>query len=199
MAEPKEIYDKVMTKLKTLFEGVVSKEEMDLLKEFLKPVVTPVKLAELKTKDGKTLSIEGELAEGAVIKEAGAEGLIDLADGDYVVMVEDKEVTVSVAGGKVAKITAAAAPPPADMAAVTAALAKLSTQLSSNAIETAKAHNALVAENTNFKKQFTALAAIVDKMANAPVNLAATEKTDKELENMTPYEKAVYERESRKK
>lgn len=120
-----QILDKAMEKVKTFFSGVVSPEEIEALKQWVKLAETPtatndpkgiesnpeekktdVKMADVKTKDGKVLSIEGDIAVGSAIKESTPEGLIDLADGDYILIDEaGKEMPISVIGGLIAEIS----------------------------------------------------------------------------------------------
>lgn len=180
--------------MKTLFSGVVTPEQIDEIAKWVKLQETPapVTLKELKTKDGKTLSISGALAEGVDVTIDGAPA----PDGDYIIIdAEGKEGTITVAGGKVTKIAVAAATqPPADAkmsaevkAEIDALKAKLDTHMA--------AHNVVVEANKALTKQVVDLSNHMIKILKTPVVVNQNEnKVEKKFDEMSNYEKAKFSR-----
>ena len=194
-----QILDKAMEKVKTFFSGVVSHEEIEALKQWVKLAETPtatndpkgiegeakpedkkeeVKMADVKTKDGKTLSIEGEIAVGSPIKEATPDGLIDLADGDYI-LVDDagKELSISVMGGLIAEI-ATPQEEAKDETEVPAEMKKMETQMSEQKAVFEKELNDTKAELNELKKQVVLLSNHLTKILETPVNTVEDIKVD---------------------
>jgi hypothetical protein len=184
------ILEKAMEKVKTFFSGVVTPEEIEAIKSWVKLAETPVtpdvpkKPLEVKTKDGKIFSIEGELKAESVIKEATPEGLVDVADGEY--ELEDG-TKIKVVGGKISEVAAKATDNtntvPAEMAKV---IAQLSEQ--KNAIEVK--FEAQTKEIDELKKQLVVLSKHMTKILETPINTVTKTKVD--IENMSAFERRNY-------
>lgn len=185
-----QILDKAMEKVKTFFSGVVSPEEIEALKQWVKLAETPtatndpkgiesnpeekkdeVKMADVKTKDGKTLSIEGDVVVGSPIKESTPEGLVDLADGDYILIDEaGKETSISVMGGLIAEISTPQEEAK-DATEVPADMKKMETKMSE---QTSHLQN----EINELKKQVVLLSNHLTKILETPVNTNEEVKVD---------------------
>lgn len=185
-----QILDKAMEKVKTFFSGVVSPEEIEALKQWVKLAETPtatndpkgiesnpeekkdeVKMADVKTKDGKTLSIEGDVVVGSPIKESTPEGLVDLADGDYILIDEaGKETSISVMGGLIAEISTPQEEAK-DATEVPAEMKKMETKMSE---QTSHLQN----EINELKKQVVLLSNHLTKILETPVNTNEEVKVD---------------------
>lgn len=185
-----QILDKAMEKVKTFFSGVVSPEEIEALKQWVKLAETPtatndpkgiesnpeekkdeVKMADVKTKDGKTLSIEGDVVVGSPIKESTPEGLVDLADGDYILIDEaGKETPISVMGGLIAEISTPQEEAK-DVTEVPAEMKKMETKMSE---QTSHLQN----EINELKKQVVLLSNHLTKILETPVNTNEEVKVD---------------------
>lgn len=185
-----QILDKAMEKVKTFFSGVVSPEEIEALKQWVKLAETPtatndpkgiesnpeekkdeVKMADVKTKDGKTLSIEGDVVVGSPIKESTPEGLVDLADGDYILIDEaGKETSISVMGGLIAEISTPQEEAK-DATEVPAEMKKMETKMSE---QTSHLQN----EINELKKQVILLSNHLTKILETPVNTNEEVKVD---------------------
>lgn len=185
-----QILDKAMEKVKTFFSGVVSPEEIEALKQWVKLAETPtatndpkgiesnpeekkdeVKMADVKTKDGKTLSIEGDVVVGSPIKESTPEGLVDLADGDYILIDEaGKETSISVMGGLIAEISTPKEEAK-DATEVPAEMKKMETKMSE---QTSHLQN----EINELKKQVVLLSNHLTKILETPVNTNEEVKVD---------------------
>ena len=184
------ILEKAMEKVKTFFSGVVTPEEIEAIKSWVKLAETPVtpdvpkKPLEVKTKDGKIFSIEGELKAESVIKEATPEGLVDVADGEY--ELEDG-TKIKVVGGKISEVAAKATDNtntvPAEMAKV---IAQLSEQ--KNAIEVK--FEAQTKEIDELKKQLVVLSKHMTKILETPINTVTETKVD--IEKMSAFERRNY-------
>lgn len=191
------ILDKAMEKVKTFFSGVVSPEEVEALKQWVKLAETPtatndpkdieaarapkdkeVKMTDVKTKDGKVLSVEGDLVVGSPIKEATPEGAIDLADGDYVI-VDDagKETSISVMGGLIAEI-ATPQEEAKDATEMPMEMAKIQTQMSEQKSAFEKELNETKVELSELKKQVVLLSNHLTKILETPVNTVEDVKVD---------------------
>lgn len=185
MPNTEDILNAAKEKMKTFFKGLVSVEEQEALSAWVKQAETPVSPEtpsnkEVKTKDGKILSIEGELAVDAVIKEVTPDGMVELADGDYV-LVDDAgtELTIKVVGGKVAEMGAAKteekpAEMPAEMKAALASQDKLIN-------DQATAIKGLTDQVVLLTKSF-------QKMLETPVNFSDV-KPAKSWDEMSAFEK----------
>lgn len=185
-----QILDKAMEKVKTFFSGVVSPEEIEALKQWVKLAETPtatndpkgiesnpeekkdeVKMADVKTKDGKTLSIEGDVVVGSPIKESTPEGLVDLADGDYILIDEaGKETSISVMDGLIAEISTPQEEAK-DATEVPAEMKKMETKMSE---QTSHLQN----EINELKKQVVLLSNHLTKILETPVNTNEEVKVD---------------------
>lgn len=193
------LLDKAKATIINLFANSVPTEELDAIKNWVKladmPPATPDANApaapkEVKTKDGKLLSIEGEIKVDAPIKESTPDGLVDLADGDYV-LVDDagKELPISVMGGKIAEISTVQEeqkdPAEGEMAKQ---VATLSTQLSEQKTAHEKMVAELKAELDNTKQQVVTLSNNMVKILETPINIP-TNTNEKSWEEMTAFEK----------
>jgi hypothetical protein len=183
--------NEALDKMKLLFSGVVTPEKIEEIRQWVKLQDTPapVTLKELTTKDGKKLSIKGELAEGVEVTIDGAPA----PDADYIIVDADgKEGTITVAGGKVTKIAVAATPAPANMSAeVKAEFEKLRAELATHMA----AHNVVVEANKTLTKQVVELSNHMVKILSAPINLSTGgPKIEKKLEEMTNFEKVRFSR-----
>lgn len=192
-----QILDKAMEKVKTFFSGVVSPEEVEALKQWVKLAETPtatndpkgieskpeekkdeVKMADVKTKDGKTLSIDGDLVVGSPIKEATPDGLVDLADGDYILVDEaGKETSISVMGGLIAEISTAQEEAQ-DATEVPAEMKKMETKMSEQKAAFEKELNDTKTELNELKKQVVLLSNHLTKILETPVNTVEDVKVD---------------------
>lgn len=200
----KELLEKAKKTIVTLLSNVVPAEQLQVVKDWVKlaetPPATPDPNApaaskEIKTKDGKVLSITGELAVGSEIKEKAPEGLKDLADGDYV-LIDDagKELPISVIGGKIAEISTVQEeqkdPAEGEMAKQ---VATLTTQLSEQKKSNEKLITDLKTELASVKGQVVDLSNTLIKILEAPINLSAP-KIEKKLDEMSNAEKVRFNR-----
>lgn len=185
-----------LDKMKLLFSGVVTPEKIEEIRAWVKLQDTPapVTLKELTTKDGKKLSVKGELIEGSEITIDGAPA----PDADYIIVdAEGKEGTVTVVAGKITKIVAAtpasATPPPATnmSAEVKAEFEKLRAELATHMA----AHNVVVEANKTLTKQVVELSNHMVKILSTPINLSNnTVKIEKKYDEMTNFEKVQFNR-----
>lgn len=110
--------DSALKKIKDFFVTQLSEQEQSALKDFVAPVV--VTLKEVKSKDGKVLSYDGELIAGTMVNEmvegnaVPAEGAYELEDGSKLMCVAGKvtevvpmEMAAPAAAPNVAPIVAA--------------------------------------------------------------------------------------------
>lgn len=168
------------------------------------PAPAPLALSEAKTKDGKIVSYEGELKEGAMVNIMDdATGLpIPAPTGDH--ELEDGTI-VTIADGivtTVKKVEAPTAPAPPSME-------EMQTQLSAQKKEIETAYEAkLSAQNKELNNKLDELSKIVlsqikmvDTLINTPietVNLAEnkpkTELSEAEYNALTNFQKVQYNR-----
>lgn len=184
-----------LDKMKLLFSGVVTPEKIEEIRAWVKLQDTPasVTLKELTTKDGKKLSVKGELIEGAEVTIDGAPA----PDADYIIVdAEGKEGTITVVAGKVTKIVAATpastTPPATNMSAeVKAEFEKLRAELATHMA----AHNVVVEANKTLTKQVVELSNHMVKILSTPINLTTnTVKIEKKYDEMTNFEKVQFNR-----
>jgi hypothetical protein len=184
-----------LDKMKLLFSGVVTPEKIEEIRAWVKLQDTPasVTLKELTTKDGKKLSVKGELIEGAEVTIDGAPA----PDADYIIVdAEGKEGTITVVAGKVTKIVAATpastTPPATNMSAeVKAEFEKLRAELATRMA----AHNVVVEANKTLTKQVVELSNHMVKILSTPINLSNnTVKIEKKYDEMTNFEKVQFNR-----
>lgn len=191
--EKDNILKKAQDVVVTLFSNVVPADKVESIKKWVSvklaeetPAPTDLPAAptnkEVKTKDGKMLSIEGEIKVDAPIKEMTEAGMVDLADGDYV-LVDDVnvEMPIKVAGGKITEITAPvveeSVAPEAEMAKQ---VAVLSAQLSEQKTLNEKTVSELKAEVKDLTTHVVELSNHLVKILETPVNFT-TPKTQEEL------------------
>ena len=179
----------IKTKVKVLLNQNLSPEELNQLKTIITRQ-EQVALTEAKTKDGKVLTYEGELAQGVAISLVTEAGSSPAPDGEY--EMEDG-TKVSVAAGVVSGIEkpemqAPEAPMPPEM--VQQMETKFSAQIKEveNAYEAkVTALNKTIAELTSDVK-FTAN--LLQKLVETPIETIALSKQEqKKWEDMTPVER----------
>lgn len=195
MPNTEDILNAAKEKVKTFFSNLVSEEEKTALSAWVKAAEMPAEpetpaaptMKEVKTKDGKMLAIEGELAVDSVVKEMTPEGMVDLADGEYVLVDEaGNELTIKVAGGKIAELVSPKVEEPTpdantEMKATLAAQDKMIN-------EQAQAIKGLTEQVVLLTKSF-------QKMIETPVNFSEV-KIAKSWDEMTAFEKWKASKES---
>jgi hypothetical protein len=187
----------------TFLSKVLSKEQMEELKSIaLKlegeiavpvapaPIATPTLLKEMKTKDGKTLSVEGELKEGAALMIVSETGPAPAPDADY--ELEDGTI-VSVAGGLVTVIKPAAltpapvAPVPAEM------IQQMTTQLSAHKKDIEASYEVKFQKQADevkeLKKILLSQNKMIDTIVNTPIDNISLEAPEKNIEELKGLEK----------
>lgn len=191
--EKDNILKKAQDVVVTLFSNVVPADKVESIKKWVSvklaeetPAPTDLPAAptnkEVKTKDGKMLSIEGEIKVDAPIKEMTETGMVDLEDGDYV-LVDDAnvELPIKVAGGKITEVTAPVAEEtPAPEAEMAKQVAVLSAQLSEQKTLNEKTVSDLKAEVKDLTTHVVELSNHLVKILETPVNFTAP-KTQEEL------------------
>lgn len=172
----------IREKLRVLFSSALTDEEKAALKAEqarladagMPPPADP-KPMEMKTKDGKTLTCSGDLAEGCAMNMAGPDGQVDVApDGEYILENGDK---LTVASGIVTKIEKAQVAPeaPADMAA---AVEQLGAKFSEHKSELEKAielkfkaeKDVLLAKIAQMEKVQLSTLNALEKILNTPLD-----------------------------
>ncbi len=186
----------MLKKIKDLLIAKLTADEIIQLEEIAKPVApvtTPVTLKEVKTKDGlKTLSYDGELAEGVMVNDMStgvpipAEGEYELADG----------TKISCAAGKVTKIEKVAAAAP-EMAAMVAQMSAIEVKYSADVKALKESNDKEILE---LKKSNQFLAVTLKKILDTPIHQGKEEKkltgklTDAEYKSLSSFEQVKYNR-----
>lgn len=197
------VIQSIKEKLRVQFNALLTDDEKAVLKEYhakleesLKPIVLEKK--EAKTKEGVTVSWEGELKEGAILNVTGADGMAQPApDGPH--ELEDGTI-VTVEGGLVKEVKAPQAAAPAPDAEMQKTLeAKFSAQKT----ELEKMFEAKFAAKEKeltgiideLKKVQLSTLSTLDKILNMPVDtITEADATVKKYEDMTAAEKVKFNR-----
>lgn len=112
--EVKEIYNKIGAFIKASFsaEEIKSLKDNKVKLEGELAAPAPVKMTDVKTQDGKMLSVEGEMAVGSMISLIDEAGIKTPAEGEF--MLEDG-TKVEAMAGKITAVESAEMPAPAPM------------------------------------------------------------------------------------
>lgn len=213
-----------MDKLKDIFKKIqlsinsaLTPEEKKALKENIvqlneqvaAPTAPTVQLAEMKTKDGKVLTIDGELKEGATVMLVDpTNGPLPAPDGDH--ELEDGTI-ITVAGGLVTMVKPVSAPEPAaEMAQV---VQQMEAKFSAQTKEIEKSYSVKLAEQKkDFEDKLKDLSnkvlltsQLLEKIIETPIDTIEFEKSgsvkfEKELSEseynaLSNNEKRIYNRE----
>lgn len=153
--------------------------------EVTPPAPAQVAFKEFKTKEGKTISVEGELVVGSKVNEVSEAGSLPAADGEY--YLEDG-TEIKVTGGLITYIKPAEATPPAPAVDPTM-MAQMEAQ--KNEIATLKM------EVEKAGKDKAELVSIFKKILEAPVQstqMSSHSKIEKPYNEMNNFEKTRYNR-----
>lgn len=177
-----------LQKLKDFFKTKLSAEEQKALKDF-----TTVKMAEVKTNDGKVFTYEGETMQNATINEITATGLSPVADGSYTL--EDGTI-ITVAAGKVSEVKAKETPTEDETPVTMAMLTKAFADYEGKQTAKLEAANAL---NAKLSSDIVLLKKTVNEILETEISTASTEKTNvklsaEEIAKLSPKEKYLYTR-----
>lgn len=161
-------------KIKDFFVTQLSETEQSALKEFVAPIPTPVTLKEVKTKDAKVLSYDGELAVETIVNDITS-GTPVPCEGEY--ELEDGTKMKCVAG-KVTEVMPAE-PNPMDMNAIAPQVAaEVATQMAAIKLESQNKVNEYLEANLKLQNQVVELTKIVNTILETPITLASTPVVD---------------------
>jgi hypothetical protein len=193
-SEEKTVFKKLGDIISTQFSAAEQ-----LIIDAYKSITTPVavKAAEVKTKDGKALSYEGDTLEGAMISEVTEGGLVPLVTGDY--ELEDGTL-VSVLDGKVTSVKKIEVEvEPADMSAVQKEFA---TQMSAQKIALENQVNAQAKEIADLKGIVVTMSTMIKEISEAPIGGEISKEVvnedwmKKPYEQMSNFEKLKFNRQN---
>lgn len=177
-----------LQKLKDFIKTKLSADEQKALKDF-----TPVKLAEVKTNDGKVFTYEGDSIQNATLNEITASGLTPVADGSYTL--EDGTI-ITVAGGKVSEVKAKETPTEDETPVTMAMLNKFMSDYEGKQTAKLEAANAL---NAKLSAQVVLLNKTVNEILETEISTASHAKTNvklsaEEIAKLSPKDKYLYTR-----
>ena len=194
----------IQEKLKVQFNAALTAEEKQALKDYhtkmeleLNPPAP--KLMEAKTKEGVTVSYEGELKEGTPLTVVTPEGSMPAPDGDH--ELEDGTI-VSVASGLVTAVKKVDTPSPEEeMKKAEEMKNTMAAQFSVQKTELEKAldvkfaakESELKAQIDELKKVQLSTLGALDKILNMPIDTIVIEEKKKTWEEMTPAERYALE------
>ena len=185
--------DSAFKKIKDFFATQLSETEKSALKDFVAPIPTPVTLKEVKTKDAKVLSFDGELIVGASVSDITSgepvptEGEYELEDGTKMKCV----------AGLVTEIMPVEPIDNMDMNKIAPQVAaEVATQMAAIKLSSENKTTELLEANLKLQNQVIELTKIVNTILETPIRLASqpSKKEDKPYEEMTKAEQVKFNR-----
>jgi len=173
----------VVKKINDYIKTQLSSIEQAIVEAWKKTPALVVKAAEVKTKDGKALSYEGDTLENAMISEVTETGLVALVTGDY--ELEDGTM-ISVLDGKVTMVKKAEVAAPADMAALES---KVATQMNAHKVALEKQVSDQAKEIADLKGIVVKMNAMLTEISEAPIGGEISKEVKNEDWMKLPYEK----------
>lgn len=177
--------------LKETINSIIPDEVKVKLKEHLakfsdvapvvEPVAEPVKMAnEVKLADGTSLSIDGDIAVGSPVKLVSPDGMLDVADGEYVA--EDGNI-YTVMNGLIAEIATKEEEAPEAPETSSNEMPTMMAAIESLTKEVAALKVALSEQKESVKLALSTVNTIVEVPVTEPVEASVN------FESLTPFQK----------